>query len=164
MELPMARRMGGAVLACVLMAGAALAKQKPANHREESSADVQAITKVLRTQEAAWNRGDIGEFMFGYWRSKYTEFENDSGIYQGWDDVLKRYEKAYPSRAAMGQLTFSGLEVHVLCANSAYVIGKYRLERAKDHPEGVFTLIFRKFNNGWKIVNDHTTAFQSSQQ
>lgn len=138
-------------------------QQRP-TARGAQSADAQAIEKVLRTQEAAWNRGDIGEFMFGYWRSKYTEFENDSGIYQGWDDVLKRYKKTYPNRAAMGQLTFSGLEIHVLSANSAYVIGKYRLDRERDHPEGVFTLIFRKFDDGWKIVNDHTTAFHSSKQ
>jgi ketosteroid isomerase-like protein len=138
-------------------------QQKP-DAKNAQSADAQAIEKVLKTQEAAWNRGDIGEFMFGYWRSKYTEFENESGIYQGWDDVLKRYEKTYPNRAAMGQLTFSGLEIHVLSANSAYVIGKYRLDREKDHPEGVFTLIFRKFDDGWKIVNDHTTAFHSSKQ
>lgn len=139
------------------------ARQKPNISNSESGA-AQAIEKVLNMQELAWNRGDIGEFMFGYWRSKYTEFENDSGIYQGWDDVLKRYEKAYPNRAAMGQLTFSGLEIHVLSANSAYVIGKYRLDREKDHPEGVFTLIFRKFDDGWKIVNDHTTAFHSSKE
>lgn len=139
-------------------------QQKADGKSSQSGEAQQAIEKVLKTQEAAWNRGDIGEFMFGYWRSKYTEFENDSGIYQGWDDVLKRYEKNYPNRAAMGQLTFSGLEIHVLSANSAYVIGKYRLDREKDHPEGVFTLIFRKFDDGWKIVNDHTTAFHTSKQ
>lgn len=154
----------------VLFAGfltvvASASGQRKADGKSSQSGEAQqAIEKVLKTQEAAWNRGDIGEFMFGYWRSKYTEFENDSGIYQGWDDVLKRYEKNYPNRAAMGQLTFSGLEIHVLSANSAYVIGKYRLDREKDHPEGVFTLIFRKFDDGWKIVNDHTTAFHTSKQ
>ena len=146
----------------IVVANASGQQQRDA--KSAQSGDAHAIEKVLKTQEAAWNRGDIGEFMFGYWRSKYTEFENDSGIYQGWDDVLKRYEKAYPDRAAMGRLTFSGLEIHVLSANSAYVIGKYRLDREKDHPEGVFTLIFRKFVDGWKIVNDHTTAFHPSKQ
>jgi len=29
----------------------------------------------------------------------------------------------------------------------------------KDRPDGVFTLIFRKFPAGWKIINDHTTQF-----
>jgi ketosteroid isomerase-like protein len=124
--------------------------------------DTRAIAGVLEEQVADWNRGDIPAFMAGYWKSKDTEFENDSGLFQGWDDVLKRYETTYPNRAAMGHLTFSGLEVHVLCTDSAYVIGKYRLDRAKDHPQGVFTLIFKKFPEGWRIVNDHTTAFRVS--
>jgi|SRR5690348_10111826 len=161
----MGRWARSALFAGLLTVVASASGQQKADGKSSQSGEAQqAIEKVLKTQEAAWNRGDIGEFMFGYWRSKYTEFENDSGIYQGWDDVLKRYEKNYPNRAAMGQLTFSGLEIHVLSANSAYVIGKYRLDREKDHPEGVFTLIFRKFDDGWKIVNDHTTAFHTSKQ
>lgn len=161
----MGRWARSALFAGLLTVVASASGQRKADGKSSQSGEAQqAIEKVLKTQEAAWNRGDIGEFMFGYWRSKYTEFENDSGIYQGWDDVLKRYEKNYPNRAAMGQLTFSGLEIHVLSANSAYVIGKYRLDREKDHPEGVFTLIFRKFDDGWKIVNDHTTAFHTSKQ
>lgn len=121
-----------------------------------------AIASALNEQVADWNRGDIPAFMRGYWKSGDTEFVNDAGILKGWDDVLRRYEKSYPNRAAMGHLTFSGLEIHVLCPDSAYVIGKYRLDREKDHPEGVFTLIFRKFGDGWKIVNDHTTAFRAT--
>jgi ketosteroid isomerase-like protein len=124
--------------------------------------NAQAITSLLNKQVADWNRGDIPAFMAGYWRSKYTEFVGDSGIYRGWDDVLKRYQKSYPNRAAMGHLTFSGLEIHVLCVDSAYAIGKYRLDRANDTPQGVFTLIFKRFPEGWRIVNDHTTAFHAS--
>lgn len=118
-----------------------------------------AIASLLNEQVADWNRGDIPAFMRGYWKSNDTEFVNDAGILRGWDDVLKRYERSYPNRAAMGHLTFSGIEIHVLCPDSAYVIGKYRLDREKDHPQGVFTLIFRKFADGWRIANDHTTAF-----
>jgi hypothetical protein len=128
-----------------------------------SQTDSQAIASVLNEQVGDWNRGDIPAFMGGYWRSNDTEFVNTAGIFQGWDNVLKRYQSSYPNRAAMGHLTFSGLEIHVLCPDSAYVIGKYRLDREKDHPQGVFTLIFRKFPEGWRIINDHTTAFRTSQ-
>lgn len=100
--------------------------------------------------------------MNGYWRSKYTEFVSDSGIFHGWEDVLQRYLDSYPNRAAMGHLTFYGLEIRLLCPDSAYVVGEYRLERQKDAPRGVFTLIFKKFPEGWRIVNDHTTAFRNS--
>ena len=125
-------------------------------------AEGRAIASVLDKQVAEWNHGDIPAFMDGYWKSNDTEFVSDAGIFQGWNDVLKRYENSYPNRAAMGHLTFSGLEIHVLCPDSAYVIGKYRLDREKDHAQGVFTLIFRKFPDGWRIVNDHTTAFRAS--
>lgn len=124
---------------------------------------VQAIKNVLEQQVAAWNRGDIPAFMDGYWKSDDLEFVNAAGIFQGWQDVLKRYQHSYPDRAAMGHLTFSGVEIHVLCADAGFVVGHFRLDREKegqkDHPEGVFTLIFRKFPAGWKIVNDHTTEF-----
>jgi ketosteroid isomerase-like protein len=153
----------GRTLAVVgLFAAASVAIVGQTSSPTASELDTRAIASVLRRQTADWNRGDIAAFMAGYWKSPDTEFENASGIFQGWDDVLKHYQATYPNRAAMGHLTFSGLEVHVLSADSAYVIGKYRLDREKDHPEGVFTLIFKKFPEGWRIVNDHTTAFRAS--
>ncbi|MGB7022753.1 MAG: DUF4440 domain-containing protein [Candidatus Acidiferrales bacterium] len=127
------------------------------------SPSVQAIKNVLEQQVAAWNRGDISAFMDGYWKSDDLEFVNAAGIFQGWQDVLKRYQHSYPDRAAMGHLTFSGVEIHALCPDAGFVVGHFRLDREKngqkDHPEGVFTLIFRKFPAGWKIINDHTTEF-----
>lgn len=136
----------------------------PSPHAQEN---VQAIKNVLEQQVAAWNRGDIPAFMDGYWKSDDLEFVNAAGIFQGWQDVLKRYQHSYPDRAAMGHLTFSGVEIHVLCPDAGFVVGHFRLDREldgekdgqKDHPEGVFTLIFRKFPSGWKIINDHTTQF-----
>lgn len=159
-------RTGTVALCIILSAAASFAAGHPspqASPQTDSQLGVQAITTLLQKQVADWNRGDIPAFMSGYWRSKYTEFVNDSGIYQGWEDVLNRYLHSYPNRAAMGHLTFSGLEIHVLCADSAYVVGEYRLDRKKDTPRGVFTLIFKKFPEGWRIVNDHTTAFHRPQ-
>lgn len=127
--------------------------------------NAQAIKSVLEQQVAAWNRGDIPAFMDGYWKSDDLEFVNAAGIFQGWQDVLKRYQHSYPDRAAMGHLTFSGVEIRTLCPDAGFVVGHFRLDREKDgqkdHPEGVFTLIFRKFPAGWKIINDHTTEFPS---
>lgn len=152
----------GALLLCIALASTICfaARQSPTEF--DSQAESDAIASLLKTQVSDWNRGDIPAFMNGYWHSEYTEFINDSGIFQGWEDVLKRYQRSYLNRAAMGHLTFSGLEIHVLCADSAYVVGEYRLDRQKDTLRGAFTLIFKKFPEGWRIVNDHTTAFRTS--
>ncbi|MGB0037177.1 MAG: nuclear transport factor 2 family protein [Candidatus Acidiferrales bacterium] len=120
------------------------------------------IRALLDVQTAAWNRGDVEAFMAGYWKSDETEFVGASGISRGWQALLDRYRKSYPDRNAMGRLTFSGLEIHVICPEAAFAIGQYQLEREHDRPSGIFTLNFRRFHEGWRIVADHTTEFAAA--
>jgi ketosteroid isomerase-like protein len=127
----------------------------------DSSDDAQ-IRAVLEMQTAAWNRGDIDAFMTGYWKSQQTEFIGASGIVRGWQAVLERYHHSYPDRTIMGTVSFSDLEVHLTCADAAYVVGIFHLVREADHPSGVFSLDFKKFPEGWRIVLDHTTAFPAA--
>lgn len=117
----------------------------------------EAIRKVLDEQVAAWNRGDIKDFMKGYWNSPEMTFVSGTTITKGWQTTLERYQKNYNSRAQMGVLTFSDLEITVLSKKSAVVLGKWALRRENDNPSGIFTLTFRKFKNGWKIILDHTS-------
>lgn len=123
------------------------------------SSDENQIRQILQLQTEAWNRGDIDSFMAGYWKSDETAFVGANGIARGWQAVLDRYKKNYPDRKAMGQLTFSNLEVHVTCPDAAFAIGQFELKRENDKPAGIFTLDFRKFSEGWRIIVDHTTAF-----
>ena len=125
---------------------------------QQRSAEAE-IRSILDMQTAAWNRGDIDTFMTGYWKSEETEFVGSGGIARGWRAVLDRYRRKYPDAEAMGRLTFSNLEVHVVCPDSAFVIGQFQLERDNDRPTGIFTLNFQKFAEGWRIVADHTTGF-----
>ena len=117
-----------------------------------------AITRVLAEQQAAWNRGDVEAFLQGYWHSPELTFSGSSGIARGWDAVLQRYKKAYPDRAAMGQLDFSGIEVRFLGSDAALVLGHWQLTREKGDVGGVFTLVWQRFPEGWRIIHDHTSA------
>jgi ketosteroid isomerase-like protein len=116
------------------------------------------IGTVLNMQQDAWNRGDIDTFMNGYSRSEDTVFVSGDEVTRGWQKVLDRYKKKYSDRAKMGTLTFSDLEITPLSNDSAVVLGSWELKRASDKPHGRFTLIFRRFPEGWKIVHDHTSA------
>lgn len=124
----------------------------------DSSADERAIRDVLTTQQAAWNRGDIPTFLQGYWESPDLTFASSDGIVRGYEGLLQRYQKSYPSAQAMGQLDFSGLEIHSLGPDSSLVLGHWHLRRAMGDAGGVFTLIFRRFPGGWRIIHDHTSA------
>lgn len=117
-----------------------------------------AIRQVLDAQAAAWNRGDVEAFMEGYWKSDATTFSSTSGVARGWQALLERYKRSYPDRKAMGRLTFSDLEITTLGPDAAFVLGRWQLERESDRPGGVYTLVLRRFPEGWRIVHDHTSA------
>jgi ketosteroid isomerase-like protein len=119
---------------------------------------VKEIEAVLSTQASAWNRGDIEGYMEGYWKSDSLLFTSGGNIQRGWQATLEKYKKAYGTKAKMGALKFSRLEITELSPESAWVFGHWELEREKDHPGGVFTLILRKIAGEWKIIHDHTSS------
>lgn len=115
------------------------------------------IKKVMTDQVEAWNRGDIDEFMRGYWQSDKLVFVSGANVTRGWQPTLDRYKKSYDTRAKMGTLTFSDLEITVLSKDAAVVLGSWSLARESDNPHGKFTLTFRRFREGWRIIMDHTS-------
>ncbi len=137
----------------VLVALSCASKNKNSTDR---GSDVLAIQKVLNNQVAAWNEGDLDEFMKGYDRSDSILFIGNK-ITSGWDSTLARYKKSYPDKAAMGSLRFEILRLDFISSTSYLVTGKYFLTREKDNPHGVFTLLFKKRKGSWVIVYDHTS-------
>jgi ketosteroid isomerase-like protein len=120
--------------------------------------DRAAIEEVLNAQQTAWNRGDVDAFLEGYWRSPDLTFSGTGGIARGWSGVLARYKKSYPDRDTMGRLEFSGLEFRFLGLDAALVLGHWHLARPKGDVGGVFSLVWQRFPEGWRIVHDHTSA------
>jgi ketosteroid isomerase-like protein len=144
----------------VLMITALVASPLSAAPPDKSASEQEVqIRDLLDNQIAAWNRGDLRAFMFGYWDSDKLEFIGAGGIVRGWKQVLQRYQSAYPDVASMGRLSFTNLEVNLVCPESAYVVGEYQLWRANDVRSGVFTLELKKSFDGWKIVVDHSTSY-----
>jgi beta-aspartyl-peptidase (threonine type) len=137
----------------ILLAVAAIAEaQSPADEKA-------AIRQVLDAQVIAWNKGDLKGFMAGYWKSPQLSFSSGKDKTRGWDATYERYRKRYQSEGReMGQLSFSELEIETLGADSAYVRGRWKLITSKEPLGGLFTLIFKKFPEGWKIVHDHTSS------
>jgi len=150
-----------AVLFMALVAGIVRAPKLSAASDEREN-DRAAITKILEPQQNNWNRGNVNAFLEGYWRSPDLTFSGSGGIVRGWDGVLARYKKNYPDRAAMGQLDFSGLEFHFLGNDAALVLGHWHLARARGDIGGVFSLVWQRFPEGWRIIHDHTSTVEKA--
>lgn len=117
-----------------------------------------AVRGVLTEQVAAWNKGDLDRFMGTYWDSDELTFYSGGTVTKGRKAVAERYRKIYQAEGKeMGKLTFSDMEVQALGPDTAMARARWKLVTSKETFEGLFTLILRKFPDGWKIVHDHTS-------
>ena len=119
-----------------------------------------AVERVLHAQQDAWNRHDLEGFLAGYWKSPELTFFSGVKETSGWQATLDRYRSTYNSPGhEMGKLEFSGLRTEMLGPEAAFVRGEWHLTMPDGKtPHGLFTLVFHKFPDGWKIVHDHTSA------
>ena len=132
-----------------------------ADSEPHSSSAKSAIRQVLDSQVAAWNKGDLKGFMAGYWKSEKLTFFSGDKIEHGWQATYERYQKRYQAEGReMGTLTFSELEVEMVGTDTGWVRGRWKLVTSKEKPGGLFTLVFKKLPEGWRIVHDHTSAAQ----
>jgi beta-aspartyl-peptidase (threonine type) len=118
------------------------------------------IRKLIEDQQASWNRQDLEGFMSGYWNSPELTFFSGAHESQGWQAALDRYKKNYQGAGhEMGKLEFANLRIEMLGPEAAFVRGEFHLTMSDGKtPHGLFTLVFRKFPEGWRIVHDHSAA------
>lgn len=127
--------------------------------------DEATIRAAIEAQAAAWNRADIPAFMGSYEHSPETTFIG-ANIGKGYERILERYQKNYSTPEQMGKLTFHDIEVRMLSGSCgsvdvAVVTGRFHLERTQKgeakKDDGIFSLVWHKGPQGWKIVLDHTS-------
>jgi len=119
------------------------------------------ILAVLRSQSAAWNRGDLEGFMeAGYWHSPELTFFSGGNVTKGYDATLAHYKKAYTADGAeMGHVEFFQLETEALGEEAALARGRWKLTfGAKPEVGGLFSLVLKRLPQGWRIVHDHTSV------
>lgn len=121
--------------------------------------DFKKIKQLMTTQSEYWNRGDIDGFMQTYWKSDKLQFIGSKGPTYGWQNTLNNYKKSYPSKEAMGFLTFDIINLDKRSRKVISVVGKWHLKRGADlgDLEGHFLLILKKIKGEWLIVADHSS-------
>jgi len=122
---------------------------------------VNDITAVVYDQQAAWNRGDLVAFMErGYWNSPDLTFYSGGKVSHGFDEMLAHYRASYEGPGKeLGKLTFSQDTVDLLSDDAAIARGRWDLDYAqKPDVGGLFTLVLRRVDEGWRIVHDHTSV------
>ena len=114
------------------------------------------ILNLLEKQKEAWNRGHLNGYMAYYWNSEGLTFQFGDRRVKGWKALYDRYSRSY-TRDKMGHLQFSDLDIKLLGEAQALVLGRWQVEAQTEKKGGVFTLVLKKFPEGWRIIHDHTS-------
>ena len=121
---------------------------------EEDAAD--EIRAAMDIQVSSWNSGDMDGYMKYYLKSPELTFHSGSRLLLGWETLDAMYRRKY-SGPARGVLRFDETAVSILSRDSAYVTGRWQVQLPDTVREGRFTLVFRRFEEGWRIVHDHSS-------
>ena len=124
---------------------------------QAQSPDEKSILKILDDQTKYWNQGNLDQFVKGYWHHDSLMFIGQSGVTYGYQNTLNNYKKNYSDTAKMGKLAFDIIKIQRLSQDYYFVVGKWFLKRSVGDLNGHYTLLFRKINNEWVIVADHSS-------
>ena len=124
---------------------------------QSNISEIDAIKKVLATQQMFWNNGDIDRFMLGFWKSEKFKFSWGNRTEYGWENALEKYKVSYPTKENMGEFIFEISDVKLTSDTTAILDGEWELIRKNDNPKGSFTYIFKKIENNWLIISDYST-------
>ena len=119
--------------------------------------DETIIKNKLKNQVDCWNRGDLDGFMVDYWKSDQLIFVGKSGLTYGWEKTLSNYKKNYPSKKEMGELNLELIEMKKLDKRHYFIVGKWHLKREVGDLSGHFSLIWKKMDDKWVIIADHSS-------
>ena len=100
--------------------------------------------------------------MEGYLNAPDTTFVSAGVLTQGWKTLYQRYQEHYGKNVlSMGHLRFQNVRITPLGKDHALCVGQWFLEGVPGQPavqDGVFTLIWQRTTQGWKIIHDHTST------
>jgi beta-aspartyl-peptidase (threonine type) len=118
------------------------------------------VRAVWTAQVDAWNRGDLDDFMAGYWKSPDLVFFSNKTETRGWEQTLERYRASYKAEGRqMGTLDFPQLEFKVLGPEAVLARGRWRLKMPDGkESSGMTSVTFQKRPEGWRIIHDHSSS------
>jgi uncharacterized protein (TIGR02246 family) len=125
-----------------------------------AAAQAPDLERMMKTSEAAWNRGDLESFVLDYDDSPETTFIGKTVTKGSRQAILDRYRRGYSTREKMGTLTYSEMTVRMLSPEIALMTGKFDLKRTAEgggDSTGRFTLVWKRTAQGWKIIHDHSS-------
>lgn len=127
---------------------------------DDEGADLQtAVRAALDGSAQAWNRGDLEGFLAVYRRDSTTTYVGSGGLVTGYEGIRERYAPLFEPGAERDSLRFEDFTVRSIADGVAVGTARWILHRqGRVVDAGPFTLVLRRFDEGWRIVHDHSSS------
>ena len=124
-----------------------------------SKYDAQRVYELLLKMLDRWNAHDIEGHLEVYWKSPELLVVIDSEEFNGWQQLHDSYVNGYSDRDSMGFIVPKRIQVKLLKLDLALALICWSVSfpSSKQSLVGNTTLNLQKFDDGWKIVNSHTS-------
>jgi len=124
-----------------------------------SKSDAQQVYEVLLKMLDRWNAHDIEGHLEVYWKSSELLVVIDSEEFNGWQQLHDSYVNGYPDREAMGFIEPKRILVKLLKPDLALALTWWSVSfpSSEQTVVGNTTMNLQKFDEGWKIVDSHTS-------
>ena len=117
-----------------------------------------AIRKVFEDGCTAWNRGDLGGYLAGYWDSDEIVWISSGSRARGKKAIAAAYKARFSTPRQMGRLTIDELQIDVLTTADAIASGRWILAVDNNTVKGFFTVRLRWIDGAWLFVYDHSST------
>jgi uncharacterized protein (TIGR02246 family) len=128
-------------------------------HREREASPASARTAaegLLAHGAAAWNRGDLNEFVADY--TPDATFVTARRVVRGRANIRGLYEARFRPGAQRDSLRFEDLEVDAVAPDGIAMIAYYVLVRGDSvTSRGPTSLLLRRVSGRWYIAHDHSS-------
>jgi 1-carboxybiuret hydrolase subunit AtzH-like protein len=125
---------------------------------QQHQQDIQAITQLLNDEYSAWSRHDLEAYMVPFWQSPRLIYVSEAQIFQGWSEVKAMMQRNYPDKNAMGTAIPESIQVDLLSDDNATTLERWTVRFNRTSVHGISTSSWRKFPEGWRIVEVQSTS------
>jgi uncharacterized protein (TIGR02246 family) len=148
------------VVAVILASGAGCAPgsrpRPPGPVAADTAAARRAVLTLLDHGAAAWNRGDLADFVSDY--APDATFVTRDSVVHGRPAIEARYAPRFAPGGVRDSLYFQDVEVDLLAPDALNAIAYYVLQRGDSvTARGPTSLVMRRIGGRWFIVHDHSS-------
>jgi uncharacterized protein (TIGR02246 family) len=133
-------------------------KQSTAQTAPESDpSDYQKVYSLLVAQADRWNAHDLDGYLDTYWKSPDLLLVVEGEQLKGWANVVATYHRGYTNLDEMGSITPERIQIQMVTPDVAIALDWWTAHVKRSKILGTSTMVFRKFDDGWKVVVGHTS-------